>query len=154
MWQSVVTVSFVYNELAGNKHVFTLDLILSTPALLLLTVFRARLSAAAGCFKVCVWCVWRRQGWETSGTFCRSTCFFGPFFFPETGLKGRKSFKWLGRSHTNVPTALRAHWASVCISWSFDLLFSAKILMGPGWKLWSCFFWRPRVVEICDAALS
>lgn len=76
MWQTVVTSPCVYNELAGNRRVFTLDLIVSTPALLLLSVFRAHLSAAAGCFKVCVCGVGGGgRGWY----LCRSTCFFGPF---------------------------------------------------------------------------
>lgn len=89
MWQSVVTALCVYNELAGNRHVFTLDLIVSTPALLLLTVFRARLSAAAGYFKVCVWCGW--GGGDLGGRWylCRSTCFFGPFC-PKDLAKGKE----------------------------------------------------------------
>lgn len=120
----MVTARCVYNELAGNRHVFTLDLIASTPALLLLTVFRARLSAAAGSFKVCVCGVWG------GGTFVDGLVSL-VLFVPETWLKGRKSFKWSVRSHTNVATHhLRSDWASVCISRSFDLQFSAKILMG------------------------
>lgn len=85
MWRCVVTAPCVYNELAGNRHVFTLDLIVSTPALLLLTVFRARLSAAAGCFKVCGGCL--------CVCVCvgggRSTCFFGPFC-PRDSAEGKE----------------------------------------------------------------
>lgn len=79
MWRSAVTAPCVYNELAGNRHVFTLDLIVSTPALLLLTVFRARLSATAGCFKVCVCVAGVGEWWY----LCRSACFFGPFFLSQ-----------------------------------------------------------------------
>lgn len=105
MWRCVVTAPCVYNELAGNRRVFTLDLIVSTPALLLLTVFRACLSAAAGCFKVC------------GGCLCVCVCGEGvdrlvslALFVPETRLKGRKSFKWSVSSHTNVALICGAIW--------------------------------------------
>lgn len=91
VWQLWVctTALRVYTLLAVNGCVFTLDLIVSPPRLLLSTMFGTCLSAAVGRFKA-------------GDTFVAVLVSAWVFVFWSLGKKKKKSFKWSMCSHSNV----------------------------------------------------